>query len=278
MFTTWAPWLRSLISALKYSSCVFKEWASGTYTEIIVQRQKKFTFPLICHFLLLIKQDIPSSQGYLSATACWAPFAIHCPQDTRCVCVCVCVKICCHSAKVPGLAYLLAEGRQKASRGKADCLGKKRTTSLNKEMTKGGRHTHKHSPGILRGSFVLGQSSVIKVGSHNHFDCSEKSSLAKIPRGQIIRFSYQTRWARLLPGVFAQVCVLFAEQYEIKKLEMQKDIKTLWCTQVDTQTAMFVEQLLPRHQIPLLLLIPCRRPNETVLHTVRFKGVCVCVL
>lgn len=54
----------------------------------------------------------------------------------------MCVKICCHSVKMPGLAYLLAEGKQKESREKADCLEKKRTTSLNKKMTKGGRHTY----------------------------------------------------------------------------------------------------------------------------------------
>lgn len=42
------------------------------------------------------------------------------------MCVGVCVKICCHSVKVSGLAYLLAEGRQKESREKADCLGKKK--------------------------------------------------------------------------------------------------------------------------------------------------------
>lgn len=41
-----------------------------TDTDIVVERQKKFTFPFIYPFLLLIKQDIPSSQGYLSATAC----------------------------------------------------------------------------------------------------------------------------------------------------------------------------------------------------------------
>lgn len=62
---------------------------SRTDTDIVVESQKKFTFPFIYPFLLLIKQDIPSSQGYLSATACWAPFAIHCLQDARCVCVCV---------------------------------------------------------------------------------------------------------------------------------------------------------------------------------------------
>lgn len=88
-----APGWSSGISALKYSSCVFKEWlkakretvmtmglvryasmvwkvGSKTYTEITVERQKKFSFPFISPYLLLIKQDIPSLQGYLSATAC----------------------------------------------------------------------------------------------------------------------------------------------------------------------------------------------------------------
>lgn len=63
---------------------------SRTYADIVAERQRKFTFTLIYPYLLLIKQDIPSSQGYLSDTACWAPFAIHCPQNARCVCVCLC--------------------------------------------------------------------------------------------------------------------------------------------------------------------------------------------
>lgn len=104
-------------------------------------------------------------------------------------------------------------------KGKSRLSGKKRMTDTNKEITKVcSAHIHTPSSRILRGSFVLEQSSVIKVGSHNHFDCSEKTSLAKIPRGQIIRFFYQT-WC-LLPGVCVQVCDLFATQYERKQLEM----------------------------------------------------------
>lgn len=55
-------------------------------------------------------------------------------------------------------------------------------TGTNKEITKVcSAHIHTPSSRILRGGFVLEQSSVIKVGSHNHFDCSEKLVLLKYP-------------------------------------------------------------------------------------------------
>lgn len=42
-----------------------------------------------------------------------------------------------------------------------------------------------------------------------------------------------------------------------------------------TQTAIFIDWLLTSQHMSPLLLIPYRLPNETILHTVRFKGVCV---
>lgn len=46
------------------------------------------------------------------------------------------------------------------------------------------------------------------------------------------------------------------------------------CTHPILQSV-FIDWSLTRHQMSLLLLIPKRMANETILHTVAFEGLCV---